>query len=229
MDRIERSTTLISSPQAIHAYGVYKLPFGHGHLGGGSNFLVNELISGWQVSGIYTYANGTVAAVTYGGCTTPLLGQCMPDLNPAFGGNNARIGGSYGSGPNGRTACNLGVGTGCTAVKYFNQAGWQAPANANAATPKITQLNLIGNSPRTGALGLQNPGSQDFDMSVRRTITMYRETNLQLEASAINVWNHTIFSSPNATWTAATTSAFGTITSVANKPRSFQVSAHFNF
>ena len=222
-NRIDRSTTTVSTPQSIHAYGVYMLPFGKGALGG-QNFVSRQLLSGWQVSSIYTYANGTVAAVTYGGCTTPLLGQCMPDINPAFGSNNARIGGGFGTGPNGRSACNLGVGTGCVATKYFDTNGFKAPAIVSPAG--VANINLIGNAPRTGALRLQNPGAQNVDMSLARVITMPWETNLKLEASALNVWNHTIFSAPNAVWGSA---AFGTISSVANKPRAFQVSAHFNF
>ena len=222
MDRIDRSTTTISTPQSIHAYGVYKLPFGTGVLGG-QNFVSRQLLSGWQMSSIYTYSSGTVAALTYGGCTTPLQGQCMPDLNPSFSGD-ARINGSYGSSSVGRSACNLGVGAGCTATKYFDTTGFKAPAIVSPAG--VANINLIGNAPRTGALGLQNPGAQNIDMSLARVISMPWETNLKLEASALNVWNHTIFSAPSAVWGSA---AFGTITSVSNKPRAFQVSAHFNF
>ena len=32
-DRIERSWTTISAPQILHAFGVYQLPFGKGHIG----------------------------------------------------------------------------------------------------------------------------------------------------------------------------------------------------
>ncbi len=226
MDRIERGTTLVSTPHAIHAYYVYKLPLGAGHFGG-SNFISRELLSGWQTSGIYTYASGTVAAVTYTGCTTPLQGQCMPSLNPAYASKSARIGGSFGSGPGGRTACNLaGFTHNCitSAVPYFDTTGFVAPTVVSPAG--VANINLIGNAPRTGALGLKNPGAQDIDMSLARVVTLPRETNLRLEASAVNVWNHTIFSSPNAVWGSAT---FGQISSVANKPRAFQVSARFNF
>ena len=87
-------------------------------------------------------------------------------------------------------------------------------------------INLIGNSPRTGALGLKNPGAQNIDMSLARVVSLPREMSLKMEASALNVWNHTIFGAPNAVWSSAT---FGQISSVTNKPRSFQVSAHINF
>lgn len=225
-DRIERSTTLVSTPHSIHAYGVYKLPFGKGSLGG-QNFVTRELLGGWQLSSIYTYSNGTVAAVTYAGCTTPLQGQCMPSINPAFPSSNARIGGNFGTGPAGRTACNLaGFTNNCstTAVKYFDTNGFVAPTIVSPAG--VANINLIGNAPRTGPLGLKNPGAQNIDMSLARVVSLPREMNLKLEASALNVWNHTIFSAPNAVWGSAT---FGQIGGVSNKPRAFQVSAHFNF
>lgn len=225
-DRIDRSTTLVSTPHSIHAYGVYKLPFGKGALGG-QNFVTRQLLGGWQVSSIYTYSNGTVAAVTYTGCGTPLQGQCMPDINPNYGSKNARINGSFGSGPNGRSACNLaGFSVGCSTspVSYFDTNGFQKPSNVTPISGQV--INLIGNSPRTGPLSLKNPGAQNIDMSLARVVSLPGEMNLKLEASALNVWNHTIFGSPNAVWGSTT---FGQISTVTNKPRSFQVSAHFNF
>ena len=224
--RMDRSVTTLSSPQAIHAYGVYKLPFGTGKLGGNS-LVGRQLLSGWQLSSIYTYSNGTAATVTYAGCNTALQGQCLPDVNPAFGSNTARIGGSFGSGPGGRTACNLaGFSTNCgtSAAKYYDTNGFKAPAIVSPTG--VAAINLIGNSPRTGALQLHNPGAQNVDMSLGRVVSLPFETNLKLEASALNVWNHTIFGAPNAVWNSAT---FGQISGISNSPRAFQVSAHFNF
>jgi hypothetical protein len=109
-DRIERSWTTVSGPQSLHAFGVYQLPFGKGHMGNNS-MLIRTLASGWQLSGIYTYASGTPMAVTWNGCSGtnyPGQGQCMPDTNPAFLGKTARINGSFGTGPNGTQLSNLG-------------------------------------------------------------------------------------------------------------------------
>jgi hypothetical protein len=209
----------------VHAYGVYSLPFGKNHWGGG-NFLVRALASDWQLSSVYTYASGTAVQITYGGCSAPLQGQCMPDINPAFTGTSARINGSYGSGPNGRTACNLGVGTNCTAVKYFDTNGFSAPTNVNAAIATLAPITLIGNAPRTAALKLFNPGGQNIDTSLRRTIKLHEAMALQIEADCFNTWNHNIFAGPSGVFGSA---AFGTITSVSNKPRAFQLAGHFNF
>ena len=77
-NRIDRTETTVSTPNVIHAFGVWDLPFGRNHIGG-TNWAVRTLASGWQLGDVYTYASGTPVQITYAGCTTPLQGQCMPD------------------------------------------------------------------------------------------------------------------------------------------------------
>ncbi|HEX4155147.1 MAG TPA: carboxypeptidase regulatory-like domain-containing protein [Acidobacteriaceae bacterium] len=217
MNRIDRSETAVSTPNVLHAFGVWSLPFGRGHLGG-DNWAVRALAGGWQLSSIYTYASGTPVQITYGGCTTPLQGQCMPDLATTYNGP-ARTNGSFGSGPGGHTAANLGK------VQYFNASSFQKPVNINESAG-VTLLNLIGNAPRTGAYGLRNPAQWDIDAGLHRSIPIHREMAFILEVDAFNVLNHTLFSNPNAVWGS---SAFGTISSASNKPRSLELAGHFTF
>jgi Carboxypeptidase regulatory-like domain len=218
-DRIERSWTTVSGPESLHAFGVYQLPFGKGHMGNDS-MLVRALASGWQVSGIYTYASGTPIAVTWNGCSStvfPGQGQCMPDLNPASLGKSARINGSYGTGPGGTIASNLGK------VPYVDSTAFKTPANISTLS---TQQYLIGNAPRTRPWNLNNPGTQNIDTSVRRSFSLPREMALVFEVDCLNTWNKVTFSAPAATFGAAT---FGTIAGIANSPRDFQFAGHFNF
>lgn len=218
MNRIDRSESAVSTPNIIHAFGVWDLPFGRGHIGG-NNWLVRTLAGGWSLSSIYTYASGTPALILYSGCTTPLQGQCMPDLNPGSG--SARINGGFGSGPGGRTAANLGK------VSYFNVNSFQKPVNINQSAG-VSLLNLIGNAPRTGAYNLRNPSQWNIDSGLRRSIPVFREMAFVIEVDAFNTINHTLFSNPNATWSAGSTT-FGTIGSASNKPRSFELAGHLNF
>jgi hypothetical protein len=226
-DRIDRSQTTVNSPHVINWFGVWNLPFGKNHLGG-ANMWTRALASGWQLSGIYTYASGTPTVITYGGCTTPLLGQCMPDINTSFAGS-ARINGGYGKSPSGgRLAANLGqcdAGKTCPAVSYFNTNAFKSPANISPAG--VNPINLIGNAPRTGAWGLINPASWNLDTSVKRSFGLPKEgMALVVEVDAFNTLNHVIFNNPNATWGA---SNFGTIGSVRNNPRGFELAGHFTF
>ncbi len=217
-DRIDRSWTTVSGPQSLHAFGVYQLPFGKGS----QSFWVRSLASGWQVSSIYTYSSGTPMAVVWNGCSGtnfPLQGQCMPDLSPSSLGRSARINGSFGSGPNGTQAVNLGN------VKYVDSTLF--------ATPGFHAVNgqdiyLIGNAPRTRPLNLNNPGTQDIDASVRRSFGLPREMSLVFEVDCLNVWNKVTFAGPNTTFGST---AFGQVSGLASSsnPRDFQFAGHFNF
>jgi hypothetical protein len=142
----------------------------------------------------------------------------MPDIATNYAGP-ARVNGGYGSGPGGRTAANLNK------VQYFNVNSFQKPVNINQ-TAGVTLLNLIGNTPRTGALGLRNPPQWDIDAGLRRSIPIWREMAFVFEANAFNLPNHTLFNSPNAVFGSA---AFGQISGASNKPRSFEVAGHINF
>jgi hypothetical protein len=219
MNRIDRSETTVSTPNVVHAFGVWDLPFGKGHIGG-NNWLVRTLAGGWQLNGIYTYASGTPLQITYSGCTTPLQGQCMPDLSTSFSGP-ARINGGFGkSSSGGRLASNLGH------VQYFSPSAFQTPQLVSPTG--VAALNLIGNAPRTGAFNLRNPPQWSLNTGVRRTIPIHESLAFTFEADAFNTLNHVLFNSPSATWSPGSTS-FGTITSASNSPRQFEVAGHLTF
>src|SRR5207248_4534393 len=225
-DRIDRSWTTISAPQILHAFGVYQLPFGRGHMGG-ENMLVRTVIGGWMLGGIYTYQSGTPAAVISNHCTGtnfPLIGQCMPDIAPNAG-YSARINGSYGTSSTGTTTCNLGLVTGCTAIKYFDSNKFALPQNVSAFG-NAQPIYLIGNAPRTQALNLRNPGTQNLDARLSRSFPLPKDFGtLVFEVDCLNVWNKVTFGNPVATFGAAN---FGTITGTAGSysPRDFQFAGH---
>lgn len=228
-DRMDRSWTVISLPQTLHAFGVYQLPFGKGHIGNDSR-MVRWLAGGWQLSGIYTYASGTPMAVITSGCTGS-IGQCMPDLNtssPDFTHKNARLNGSFGKGPNGYQAASLGH------VQYIDPNAFATPLDVSSA-PGCTPTGscgspqyLIGNAPRTKPLNLNNPGTWDIDSGLRRTFSIHEGLAFVFEADCLNTTNHVTFASPNVSWSQGSTS-FGTVSGIANSPRDFQFAGHINF
>jgi hypothetical protein len=226
-DRIERSWSVVSAPQSVHAFGVYQLPFGKNQIGGNS-MLVRSLAGGWTLSGIYTYGSGTPLAVISSLCSStnsPLQGQCMPDVTP--GATNARINGSYGTSPNGTSACNLGIGPGCTAISYVDTKQFKNQANISGTSS--SPIYLIGNAPRTAPLTLRGPGNQDLDAALRRSFNMPKDIGtFVFEVDCINVWNKVTFSNPASTFG---NSNFGQISSVSGTPgsRDFQFAGHFNF
>jgi hypothetical protein len=225
-NRIDRSWATVSAPQILHAFGVYQLPFGKNQIGGNS-MLVRSLAGGWTLSGIYTYGSGTPLAVISSLCSStnsPLQGQCMPDVTP--GATNARINGSYGTSPNGTSACNLGIGPGCTAIPYVDSKQFK---NASNISTTSSPIYLIGNAPRTAPLTLRGPGNQDLDAALRRSFNLPKDIGtFVFEVDCINVWNKVVFSNPAQTFG---NSNFGQISSVSGTPgsRDFQFAGHFNF
>ena len=219
MDQMDRGLTTEDMPIIFHGYGVYQLPFGRGHIGGGSH-AVNWLAGGWQLSGIYSFSSGSPIRVTWSGCSGtnyPGQGQCMPDENPAFTSNIARINGNYGRGPNGYQYANLGK------VSYIDKTAFSEPQSFP------DQITLIGNAPVTAPFNLRNPSFWDLDMGVHRTFPLrWENTQFIFEADAVNVLNHVVFDGPNSTFGS---SAFGTISGISNNPlpRDWQFAGHFTF
>ncbi len=220
-NRIDRSWTTVSNPNILNAYGVYQLPFGKGHIGGNS-WLVQALAGGWSLSGIYQYSNGGPMGVSWsGGCSNaaPNAGQCMPSINPNFTGN-IRQNGSYGKGPHGFVFGNA------SSIQYLNPAAFTAPKDISGTT--ATHQYLLGNAARTRAYNVMNPGNQNLNASVRRSIPIWHEMSLTVQADCTNVWNKMVWGSPNAAWSAGSTT-FGQVGAPGTAPRDFQLSGHFNF
>jgi hypothetical protein len=218
----EWSLSTIDVPNQITGYAVYDIPAGKGHLVGGDNAIVDNIVGGWRLSGIITYASGSPLAVTTGSCSTQ--GTCMPNLTAGYNGSPRRNGG-YGS--RGITWQNAST------RQYIDPTAFTTPTSYT-----------YGNAPRTAPYQLYGPGNHDVDMSLRRSFKLYRESELVLQADLYNVFNNVIFGGLNTTLTAgtatqgstpiityapSTTASFGTFSKQANQTRDAQLGAHFNF
>jgi hypothetical protein len=232
-DRMDRSYTVISAPNKINAFGVYKLPFGKGHIGG-NNPIVRWAAGGWQLSGIYTFTQGAPIGVTWSGCTAttyPGQGQCMPDINPSYPNKSAHISGKWGSGPNGFNTCNLGINalgqSGCKAIQYLDLAAFQTPLSNSTAS---TNQYLLGNAPRSRPFMLRNPYTWNVDAGLRKTFPIHKDVAFQFESNVTNVWNHVTFGGPSGSW-ASGSATFGTITGISSTylARDWQFAGHLKF
>jgi hypothetical protein len=225
-NRPDRSLTSTDTPQNLHLYGVDQLPFGKGHLGG-DNFIVRNLLGGWDVSGIFSYTSGVPLFIVGSGCTTPSSGTCMPDLNPNFSGP-LRINGSWGKG---LTAAHL------NATNYLNPNAFQLP-NAfplpAGAVSTAVPITKIGDAPRSAALNAWNPSKYDIDLSLRRSFNLTPErVKFIFQVDCTNITNKVTFGGINVTWTPPTTpgqtaSTFGQVTSASGN-RDFQFSGRITF
>jgi Carboxypeptidase regulatory-like domain len=217
-NRIERGRGLSDTPNVINSTALWDMPFGEGQPLNPGNRIVRSLVSGYQLSGIYTYSSGNPLAITSSGCVAPGVGQCMPNYNPAYIGT-ARMNGKYGAGA-----------LATSSPSYVNINAFVDPSvgsSANPATAALYPNYTIGNLARTAPYGLRGPNSYDIDMSLKRTITVHEKYKILLDLSAYNVTNVVIFSSPAVS--TSTASTFGTVSSQSNNSRDIQLAGRFNF
>ena len=220
-NRADRGLTATDMPQNLNIYGVDELPFGKGKWGS-DNFLVRNIVGGWALSGIFTYGSGVPLQIIGSGCTTPTSGTCFPDLNPNFSGP-IRQNGSWGKGI---TAANLG------AISYLNSAAFQLPAAfplpAGAAKTAVATTK-IGDAPRSAALNTWTPSAYNLNMAVQRSFNITPErVRFIFRADCFNVSNKVTFGGINQTWSSASSSTFGQITSASGN-RDWQFSGRVTF
>ena len=224
LDRIDRSLSTIDMPQDLVFTDVYELPFGKGHWVGGSNPVVNQIVSGWTLSDIFTYVSGNPLAITSSSCDTPGQGTCMPAYNTNFTGS-ARQNGGWGHGATRETLAK---------IQYINP-------NAFAATSSLANPFVIGNVARTAPYGLRGPSNYDIDGSLRRAFNIGPSDRVKFifEADVFNAVNHVWFGSTSSNAngsigqeieaTPAESTKLGLVNGQANQPRQWQFSGHINF
>lgn len=218
-NRADRDLTNNDRPQNLNVYGVGKLPFGKGHWGG-NNFFVRNVAGGWSLAGMFSYISGAPLSITASGCTTPSAGTCMPDLVPGMKGK-IRKNGSWGKGITGK---NL------SAVSYLNSDAFTLP-NAFAlpatATSKAVPITKIGDAPRHGLA--RNPSKYNVNLSLSKTFDIIpNHAKFTFRADCSNVTNKVTFGGIGTTWSAASSSTFGKVTSVSGN-RDFQFSGKVTF
>jgi len=185
---------------------VYDLPFGRGGAG-----LVNALVSGWQLTGIFTLQTGRPFTVIAGtdNSATGANGVTTSDRPNLIG--DWRV-----SNPGPNRWFNP-----CTLVLTRNAQGqvvetrrncqsgdspaWQIPLPSSA-----TDVGVFGNAGRNLVRG---PGLSDFDLGVSRFFKVTERHQFQFRAEVFNLANHANFFLPTAS---ASSSAFGTISRAVN-------------
>jgi hypothetical protein len=181
----------------------YGLPFGRGRwLGSNSPRVVDEILGGWNVSGIFTAQSGSPFKVDSGAFTIDFT-QTQPAVF---------------------------VGTKSDVAKGIHQVP-QGAGVPNSVQFFKNETNAFGafTAPIAGGPGNRNiisgPGFWDLDLALLKDFKMPWEGHrLQFRTDAINVFNHTNFASPgNAS--IINPNPFGTITSTVGSNPSLQSSA----
>jgi len=199
-----RGNSEFDATHQVSSNFVYDLPIGRGQpLGGNSARWLDEVIGGWQVSGIVTWRTGLALPVQSGVSTTSLAA----DNGALFTGSPAAV------------STNLHTDT-----KNNNQVQFFAdPTKAAGAFSPVTGLQ-VGNRDT-----MRGPHFSNADLGVAKNFLLFKERyRLIFRADAFNAFNHPNFALPN---TNINTSTFGVITATVGQEESrvLQMSLRFTF
>ena len=205
--RVCRGSSDFDHRHLLSANFEYGLPFGHGKwLGGNSSKLLDEVIGGWQISGIVQTYSGSPYKVDSGAFTIDFT-QTQPGV---FIGKRSDLASSIHQVPSGTP----GVPN---TVQYFS--------NSTTAFNAFT-------FPIAGGPGNRNiftgPSYWNVDLALLKDFTMpwSDKQKLQFRAEALNAFNHANFNNPGTNLLVQPT--FGNITSDAG-PRNVQLALKYSF
>ena len=200
-----RGNSEFDATHQITGFFVYGLPFGRGErFGSNVNWFVNEVIGGWQISGIPTWRTGLALTADNGIASTTSLAS---DAGDRFIGPRSALATNIHSDP----ALNGGVEI------------YQNPVAAAAAFVPVTGLEVGTRD------NLRGPRFANLDLSVAKNFPIVNERyRLQFRADAYNVLNHTNFGLPDPSLSDGT---FGELSTLAGTEpdRVMQFALRFDF
>ncbi len=187
-------------PQALKGTAVYELPFGRGKSFMNQNVITDAVLGGWRVSGTFIYQSGTPYTVLDGGVNDySQAGNVY--ANPT------------GSSPNSGTCADGAAAH--TVTCWFNPAAFETPAEQGNGAFGLGRRNT-----------LFGPKLSDINLSLAKTWHYKERAGLTLRGDFVNVMNHPSFALPNNDMNG---SNVGTISSLANGPRTIQLGARLTF
>ena len=190
-------------PQTFSASFDYGLPFGHGkRFLSNSNRFVNEVLGGWEATGIVTVRSGIpfTPTVTSDTANTGVTGQrAQVTGNPVYVG---------------APSCwfYVAANSACTALDPSGTSAFATPATYS-----------YGDGGRNI---LRANGIKEVNFSLLKTLPFDEKRQLQLRAEVFNILNHPTFSVPS---TNINSSSGGQVSSTLNAARIIQLGVKFVF
>ena len=163
----ERARSDFDQRHVLNVTGIYELPFGKGKKFGGSvNRMIDTIIGGWSVNGIYTYQSGEPFSVRSGALTANFTAQSRAALKP---------------------------GVSLPQAKLQDKAGVLGPVlfqNADAfAFPNPGELGLGRNI-------FQGPSYWNLDSSISKGFQLTERVKMVFRSEFFNALNHPNFRNP---------------------------------
>ena len=226
-----RSVSSSDIPQVVALSYTYELPIGKGKALLNKGGVTNQVVGGWEVSGIQQYQSGRPVHIEYdafgaanpyyatdGFSFRPNLVPGQPLKNPGY---RKACSGPSPSTP-GINACSV----------YINPSAFVAPPQGE-----------FGNAP-TFLSGLRLPAFFNENLSASKRFNLFDRGDLQFQANFFNVFNRVVFSdggnsntfilnnapaSLSPTDLANSNSVFGLLTAQQNGPRMIQFALKLEF
>jgi len=191
----DRGISAYNHPFINNTTAVWTLPIGKGQKYLNTlNAVANNLLGGWQATGILQIRSGDPLTFAY----SPNTAQQVSALITVDGRNAYR--------PNQTGAA---VSGSKSYTQYFNVGSFTSPA--------LNGSNPFGNSPRNAVRGY---GYTDVDMGLTKQFTVTEKAHFEFRAEAFNLFNKTNFGDPNTVvpdlgvaLTSSTAGTFGQINS----------------
>ena len=155
------------------------MPFGRNkQFGSNVSGWADQIIGGWQISPVVTYASGTPFSLTYQECSTAIPGN-GPPCYPNGRGNNLKL---HIQGLNTTNHNRLAFHGATTPLTVQPFQGFTAPG-----------LDEIGNTGRNSTYG---PNLFNTDLAVQKNFPIKESLFAQFRMDAYNVFNHMSLSNP---------------------------------
>jgi len=192
----------------------YDLPFGGGkHFSSGSG-VVNRIIGGWNVAGVWTYGTGLpLDVLNFNSCQEYGQGAVFGNCSAYVPLNNKVMNASVHRDPT----------TG--ALTMYSNSGAINADNTEVAffrPPDFTDGH-------TGRGFLRDLNRWNVDFGISKTTKITERVSTRLDCQMTNVFNHPMFSNQAATQTELSSGNFGVLNTQYNAPRFIQFGLRIDF
>jgi hypothetical protein len=174
----------------VNINGIWELPFGSGKaIGGGASGWADQLIGGWQLSGIFTYRSGLPFSTTTGSFPVGFVYDSPAVLTGDL------------------SAFQMQIDPNQTNVQFFADRAAALAALRNPHGGEIGQRN-----------NLRGPSFWNLDLGLAKNFKLPWEGHrLQIRVDAFNAFNHNSFGLPNANFNSSNFGAITTSSSAARE------------
>jgi len=186
--------SLFDRTNIFNAIFNYDLPAGNGHKFGFNNNIINKIIGGWYVSGVFRAASGPPLTVTDGDLGGGFFGNTLNAIPLTSTSQlGAGLHGSVCSGANGFGS--NGDGPACTGAPQGT--GLNLFGNPDAAAAAFRAVNISTDGRDGTGNALRGLGFWNFDSRLGKSTSFHERYKVEFSADFFNLFNHVNFFQPS--------------------------------